>query len=117
MLADAYGLVDSRILWFRNSDHGLVTEQKLTKSQYEHPLYYHRKPYGTLSFILVAQVDNYIFAGDNDEIESFEKFLQDRLPGGALDLQCFSVMGCDIEQYFAGSVALTQHSSFSEVDG
>lgn len=61
LLAAAYGLVDSGRLWYQTGDNALVSGHNLTRSMFEHTLYYHRNDDGILSFVLVARVDNYIY--------------------------------------------------------
>lgn len=51
--ATDYGLVRSGRLWYRTSDEALVTEHRLTKSRYDHTLYF-RRTEGNLPFILFA---------------------------------------------------------------
>lgn len=113
--AAAYGLVDSGRLWYRTSDHALVSEHKLTRSRYEPTLYYKRVN-GELAFALVAQVDNYIYCGTEAEIRSFEDFLQQRFSVGALDRHEFAVMGCEITQDSTGTVRLTQRDRLHDID-
>lgn len=113
--AAAYGLVDSGRLWYRTSDHALVTEYKLTRSCYEPKLYY--KLFDEkLAFILVTQVDNYIYSGSETEVSSFEKFLQSRFNVGTLDRNQFRVLGCELEQQVNGTVVLSQKTRLNEID-
>lgn len=64
LLAAAYGLVDSGRLWYCSCEHALIDDNGLTKYNYEHTLYYRRKNDGALSFVLVAQVENCVYAGE-----------------------------------------------------
>lgn len=113
--AAAYGLVNSGRLWYRTSDYALVSEHKLTRSRYEPTLYYAQVD-GILAFVLVAQVDNYIYAGMDAQMRSFESFLQNRFLVGALDRRCFSVMGCELNQNVDGTIILTQQSRLTDID-
>lgn len=62
LFAAAYGLVNNGCLWFRTSDNASVNDPFLEKSRHEHTLYFNKKD-GDLFLILVAQVDNCIYAG------------------------------------------------------
>lgn len=117
LLASAYGLVESGRLWYRTSDGALVDEYGLTRSRYEHTLYYRKEESGSLSFVLATQVDNYIYAGTQDEVSKFEKFLQKRFEIGTLDRHNFTVMGCEIGQTPAGTITLTQRARLEAIDG
>eukprot|EP00171_Calliarthron_tuberculosum_P001736 IDg1736t1 len=57
----AYVLADSGRLWYLTSDQALCDDFKL-KSTLEHTLYYRKDKYQKLIFILVSQVDNYIYS-------------------------------------------------------
>lgn len=71
LLAGVYGLVDSGKLWYRTSDYALTSKGNLSKSKYEPTLYF-RKNHSKLCFLLVTQVDNYIYCGTDQEIKRFE---------------------------------------------
>lgn len=116
LLAPAYGLTDSGRLWYRTSDQALITDHNLTRSRYEATLYYRHSDNHKLTFLLVAQVDNYIYAGDEREMTSFESFLQNRFRVGALDRASFDVMGCELTQSPDGSVTLRQSSRLADLD-
>lgn len=114
--APAYGLVDSGRLWYRTSDSALITEYNLTKSRYEHTLYYKKNDTHTTTFILVAQVDNYIYAGTETEIYSFETFLQERFKIGTIEKGLLNVMGTEISQAKDGTISLTQSTKIQSID-
>lgn len=113
--AAAYGLVDSGRLWYRTSDHSLLTDGHLTRSRFEPTLYF-KGVIDMLAFVLVAQVDNYIYAGPKEELQSFEGFLPRRFRIGALDRKDFAVMGCEILQTAEGSIVLTQRSRSDDLN-
>lgn len=91
-----------------------MVEYHLERSRYKPTLYFKRHE-GNLVFILVAQVDNYVYAGIEAEIVSFEKFLQDRFRVGALDRGRFEVMGCEIDQSLNGTAILTQRACIEDL--
>lgn len=72
-----------------------------------------KNPDNTLSFILVAQVDNYVYAGEHDELIAFEQFLQKRFEVGTLDRHHFSVLGCEIHETHTGSITLHQRAQIA----
>lgn len=60
LTAASYRLTDSGRLWYLTSNHELVHGHGLTKSRYDHTLYYSKDDNGCLAFVLVVQVDDYL---------------------------------------------------------
>ncbi len=108
LTAAAYGLVDSGRLWYLTSDSALVNKFKITKSKLENTLYFRRAQTGELCFVLICQVDNYIYAGRPDQIVAFKAFLQTEFEVGELCRQQFNVYGCEFDQHKDKSVTITQ---------
>ncbi len=111
----AYGLADSGRLWYLTSDAALREAFGATRSRLEHTLYYRRNDTGALSFVLVAQVDNYVYAGTPSEITAFESFLQEEFHVGELEHGRFVVYGCEIEQHTDMSATVRQRAKLAEV--
>ena len=116
LCAPAYGLVDSGRLWYRTSDCALISDYHLTRSRYEHTLYYKQDASHSLTFLLVTQVDNYIYTGTENEISSFESFLQDHFKVGTLEKTNLNVMGTEITQSPSGTITLTQSIRQNGID-
>lgn len=98
LLAAAYGLADSGRLWYRTNNDALVNAYHLTCSKYEPTLYYHKNASGNLDFVLVVQVDNYLYCGEELELSRFEDFLQGHFKMGSLELDAFPFLGCELVQ-------------------
>jgi len=81
----AYGLADSGRLWYLTSDSAIVEKYGAIRSKLEPTLYYSKDSAGQLAFVMVAQVDNYIYAGDPSHLEKFERFLRKEFDVGELD--------------------------------
>lgn len=115
LTAAAYGLADSGRLWYLTSDRSLTQSYGLTRSKYEATLYYKNSSSGQLVFLLVTQVDNYIYGGQESEIYSFEKFLQQEFHIGELDRGTFAAMGAEIVQRVDHSIRLTQVTKMDDI--
>ena len=96
----AYGLADSGRLWWITSDLA-IKEFGLTVSTFE-PCQYYSKRNQDLAFLLVTQVDNYIYTGRRDIVKRFEIFMQKRFTMGECLHNNFSVYDCDISQNSKG---------------
>lgn len=94
MSAAAYALVASGLLWYLTSDNSITEVFGATKSRYEPTLYDRRNEDNMLSFLLVTQVDNYIYCGTSSETSSFEKFIRAEFRVGELEHSKFSLYGC-----------------------
>ena len=114
LLAGVYGLVDSGKLWYITSNDALTSKGGLTKSKFEPTLYY-RKNGSELVFLLVTQVDNYIYCGTNDEIKRFENFLQAEFDIGELKHKSFTLYGCEIHQSTDMSITLSQQAKIESL--
>jgi len=111
----AYGLADSGRLWYLTSDSAIVEKFGAIRSKLEPTLYYSKNNQGQLKFIMVAQVDNYIYAGDKSNLEKFEAFLHEEFDVGELERQSFNVFGCEINQAENYSITITQDLKTSEI--
>jgi len=111
----AYGLADSGRLWYLTSDSAIVEKYGAVRSKLEPTLYYSKDSAGQLVFVMVAQVDNYIYAGDPSHLEKFESFLHKEFDVGELERQSFKVFGCEINQIEDRSITISQNSKISEV--
>lgn len=116
LTAAAYGLTESGRLWYLTSDSALTEVYGLSKSKYENTLYFKKSSEGNLVFLLVTQVDNYIYCGLEQEITEFESFLRAEFDVGELDRKEFTVMGCEIVQDETKTIALTQQLKNEELD-
>ena len=112
----AYGLVDSPRLWFLTSEDSLIREFCLSKSKLEPTLYYSKSDDNQLDFVLVVQVDNYIYSGTAQSIASFESFLNNKFHIGELKHKSFKLYGSEITQLDDGSITLTQNAKLSDLD-
>jgi len=111
----AYGLADSGRLWYLTSDSAIVEKFGATRSKLEPTLYYSKNKEGNLSFLMVAQVDNYIYAGDQDNLKKFETFLHSEFDVGELEHESFKVFGCEINQMENYSITITQNAKMLEL--
>lgn len=116
LLAPAYGLADSGRLWYRTNDKALQDVYKLNRSSYEPTLYYHKTEEGQLDFILVFQVDIYLYSGTNIELTRFENFLRSYFKIGTLERESFSVLGCELAQEKDGSITISQEARSLKID-
>lgn len=98
LTAAAYGLADSGRLWYLRSDNALTEIFGLTRSKYEPNLYYWKYLHGLLNFILVTQVDNYVYAGTHQGIEGFEALLQMEFDISEHKKSNFELFGCEVLQ-------------------
>lgn len=71
-------------------------------------MYFRKIDEGGLVFLLVTQVDNYVYTGTPSEITAYEKFLQKEFEVGELERGTFSIHGCEINQHEDFLVAITQ---------
>lgn len=88
----------SGLLWYRTSSGDLVDESKLSRARYESTTYFETVEDGKLSFVLVVQVDNYIYAGDEEEVARLKTFLRHNFGVGKLHVHKISEMGFELEQ-------------------
>lgn len=116
LLAPAYGLADSRRLWYRTNDEALLNNYDLVRSRYEPTLYFHKNDYGTLDFLLVFKVDNYLHCGKDQELAQFERFLQSHFKIGSLERDAFPVLGCELVQGPEGTINITQKARVASID-
>ncbi len=79
----------------------------LSKSKLENTLYFRKSPTGDLCFVLICQVDNYVYAGESKHVKEFEKFLQSEFDVGELCRNSFMVYGSEFCQHSDKSVTLT----------
>ena len=63
---------------------------------------------GVLEFILVVQVDNYIYCVEKERTDEFEDFLQTKFTVGELERDNFSVIGCEIQTLDDKSISMNQ---------
>lgn len=61
LLAPSYGLADSGRMWYRTNDEALLNVNHLSRSKFEPTLYFRKSDCGDLNFLLVIQVDNYLY--------------------------------------------------------
>lgn len=59
----AYVLTNSRLLWYLTSNHSLTETFGLSRSMFEPTLCYRNDGKGKPEFVLVTQVDTYIYTG------------------------------------------------------
>ncbi len=72
---------------------------------------------GNLVFVLICQVDNYIYAGEPHEMFAFERFLQEEFDVGELRHNDFTVYGCEFVQHENKSVTLAQSKRLRDLEG
>ena len=89
--AATYGLVDSGQLWYLTSDSSITETFGAKKSRYKPILYYRLNDYGDPSFLLVPEVDNYIYCGTESEIKWFEKFLHEEYQLSEFEQNTFQI--------------------------
>eukprot|EP00171_Calliarthron_tuberculosum_P003113 IDg3113t1 len=68
-----------------------------------------------LIFVVLIQVDNYIYAGIETEISSFEHSLCAEFDVGEEEHGNFLVYGCEIEQSYEFSITMTQLQKIQEL--
>jgi len=115
LTAAAYGLVDSGRLWYLTSDSALTQKFGLSKSKLEPTLYFRIDPSAGLSFVMVSQVDNYIYCGTPEELDAFEAFLTSEFQVGELKRNNYDVMGCEIRRTKDGQCQITQSLKMGEL--
>lgn len=71
---------------------------------------------GILQFMLVVQVDNYLYTGTDRELSLFETFLQGQFKIVSLECDSFPVLGCQLTQHEDKSITITQQARSSCVD-
>lgn len=116
LTAAAYGLTDSGRLWYLTSNHDLIHKHGLTRSRYDHTLYYSKNTNGILEFVLVVQVDDYLYGGTPERMEAFERFLKDTFTVSKLARSNLSLMGCDITQQSYYSITLSQLKKLEDLE-
>eukprot|EP00171_Calliarthron_tuberculosum_P022319 IDg22319t1 len=112
----AYGLADSGRLWYLTSDSALTKLCGLSRSNLEHTLYYRKNAFGKLSFILISQVDNYVYSGEPSEMRQFEHFLTARFHVGERMHNNFTVYGCELSRHSDYSLTVTQRDKIKKVE-
>lgn len=75
--AAAYGLTDSGRLWHITSNEDLINGHGLTRSKYDHTLYYSKNNNDVLYLVLAVKVKDYLNGGSLEKMHSFEDFLED----------------------------------------
>eukprot|EP00171_Calliarthron_tuberculosum_P023073 IDg23073t1 len=108
LTAAAYGLCDSGRLWYLTSDAALRSGFGLTRSRLEPTMYYEKDSNGLLCFLLVAQVDNYVYAGNEGRMKRFERLLSAEFAIGELKRGSFGLYGCEISQDATMGITMTQ---------
>lgn len=116
LLAPAYGLADSGRLWYRTNDEALLNNYDLTRSLFEPTMYFHKDDSDMLDFLLVVQVDNYLYCGTQQELARFEQFLQAHFKIGSLERDQFPVLGCELIQASDGTIDITQKARAASID-
>jgi len=115
LLAAAYGLVDSGRLWYLTSNAALCDLFGLVRSKYEPTLYFSRNKKSQLDFIVVVQVDNYIYAGTESRMADFEKFLRDCFEVGEISRNNFEFYGATVTRLENRTVIIDQNSKLQEL--
>eukprot|EP00171_Calliarthron_tuberculosum_P004551 IDg4551t1 len=108
-------LIVTFILWYLTSDAALRNEFGLTKSRLEQTLYYRKDHAQQLSFIVLIQVDNYLYAGTSSEILDFEKSLCATFDVGEQEHSRFFIYGCEVNQSLDHSITMTQLHKIQEL--
>lgn len=116
LLTPAYGLVDSGRLWYLTSNSALCSTYGLERSAYEPTLYNSRSEDGSLSLIVVVQVENYIYSGTTKAMEQFEMFLQTTFDVGEIDRNNFDVYGATISRLQDGSIIVDQKKKLKKLE-
>ena len=98
LTAAAYGLRDSGRLWYLTSNTSLTDTYGLTRCKTENALYYKHDNNRNLKFLLVIQVDNYIYTGAPKEMQTFEEFLQNEFQVDELKQDSFSIFGSKLNK-------------------
>eukprot|EP00171_Calliarthron_tuberculosum_P023568 IDg23568t1 len=111
----AYGLADGGRLWYLTSDQALCDEFGLTKSPLESTVYYWKNERENLIFMLVSQVDNYIYCGEQAEMCKFEVMLEGKFHVGERTRRKFTVYGCEISQHRDKSITVTQRAKLAQI--
>jgi hypothetical protein len=114
LTAAAYGLADSGILWFLTSSRALKTFG-LTSSCLDSSTWVMN--YNTqVCLIVLVQVDNYIYAGVEEDMRSFEKFTDLRFKVGSIERDTFAVYGIEISRSTEGSYRVDQNVKKNTLD-
>ena len=106
LLAPAYGIRESGRLWHLTSDSALK-DFGLNQSAYDFN-FYCKVEQGIVKLVVVTQVDNYVFTGEESYIANFESFMSRRFTVGESARRSFSVYGCEISQFDSGAILLSQ---------
>lgn len=109
----AYGLVDSGRLWYLTSDDAL-RRYGLKRDSREYTLY-REESTGSVSLIVLAQVDNYIYTGTRRAMDDFEEYLTNRFQVGEKLRNNFKVYGAEIVTDEKGNIQLSQNKQLSEL--
>lgn len=107
LTAAAYKLADSCRLWYSTSNAALNSTFGLTRSRFGSTLYFKRSATQKLDFILVAQVDNYLYCGSSEMMVFFETFFQKKFDVGEPNRNTFLAPGCKIDKLLDGFITVT----------
>ena len=106
LLKTAYGLVDGPIVWYLHSRKVLL-RYGLTASKLDPTLYFMENG----SLIIATQMDDFIYAGTENEIENFELYLKKHYKVGSIKAYNFSFSGVCISQRKDYTVLISQPSA------
>lgn len=98
------------------NDEALINNYSLVRYKFEPTLYFHKSDNGDLDFLLVVQVDNYLYCGDEAELANFEKFLQAHFRIGSLAQDSYLVLGCELVQANDGSIRIMQKARTASIE-
>ena len=66
--------------------------------------------------MLAVQVDDYVYGGTPEMIESFEVFFKNSFKVSKLERSTLSVIGCDITKHADYSITIYQAKTLAEID-
>lgn len=61
-------------------------------------------------------MNNFISVGIEKELQSFNKFLQNRFEVGSFDHGRFDIMSCELDHGSDGTILLTQRTRLDDID-
>ena len=115
LLTAAYGLVDSGRLWYLTSNTALCDSYGLTRSAYEPTLYFSRDKNENLDFLVVVQVDNYVYTGTVERMNQFEQYLRAIFDVGECRRNNFNIYGASVSRLTDGTIILSQNEKIKEL--
>ena len=87
----------------------------LARSAYEPTLYFSRDRNKNLDFLVVVQVDNYVYTGTVQRMENFGLYLKIAFDVGECRQNNFDIYGASVSRLKNGTVVLNQEEKIKEI--